>query len=137
MGFNSFNKLKEMKDAVKDAGTEKTVQLLSDLNLVLAMLPDAGYDVAEVEVELGLAPRITIGLKVGGTVNEARLKSIQEKANNAMLSAIVSSLMQASKMQDAVNLETLVLKDVKVEMTASPTVSLQWKQKAGAKTAVA
>ena len=137
MGFDSFNKLKQVKEAIADVGTEKTVQLLSDLNLVLGLLPDAGYEVGEVEVELGLAPRVTISLKLGCAVNEARLKSIQEKMDNAMLSAILASLVQASKLQDAVNVETLALKDVKVVMTATPTVALKWKQKVEVKSAAA
>ncbi len=40
-------------------------------------------------------------------------------------------------MQNAVSLETLVLQDVQVEMTANAKVSLHWKQKAEAKTAAA
>jgi len=137
MGFDSLNKLKQMKEAVADAGTEKTVQLLSDLNLVLGLLPDAGFEIGEVEVELGLAPKVTISLKLGRAINEARLKSIQEKMDNAMLSAVLSALIQASKLQDAVNVETLALKDIQVVMTAAPTVSLQWKQKLETKTAAA
>lgn len=137
MGFDSLNKLKHMKEAIADAGTEKTVQLLSDLNLVLGLLPDAGFEIGEVEVELGLVPKVTISLKLRGAVNEARLKSLQEKMDNAMLSAVLSSLIQASKLQDAVSVETLALKDVKVVMTAAPTVALQWKQKVETKTAAA
>jgi hypothetical protein len=132
-----MNKLKVGKDMVADLATQKTVQLLSDLNLVLGMLPDAGYEVGEMEVELGLTPKVTISLKLGRAPNEARLKTILEKVDNAMLGAIVTSLMQASKLQDAVSVETLELKDVKVVLTATPNVALQWKQKVGAGQAAA
>jgi hypothetical protein len=127
-----LSKVKIGKDAVADLATQKTIQLLSDLNLVLGMLPDAGYEVGEMEVELGIAPKVTVSLKLGRAPNEARLKSILEKMNNTMLSAIVSALIQASKLQDAVSVETLELKDVKVILTAVPNVSLQWKQKVAA-----
>jgi hypothetical protein len=137
MGFDSLNKLKQVKESIADAGTQKTVQLLSDLNLVLGMLPDAGFEIGEVEVELGFAPKVTISLKLGRAVNQARLESLQENIDNAMLSAILTSLIQASKLQDAVSVETLALKDVKVVMTPAPTVALQWKPRAEAKTAAA
>ena len=127
-----LSKVKIGKDAVADMATQKTIQLLSDLNLVLGMLPDAGYEVGEMEVELGIAPKVTVSLKLGRAPNEARLKSILEKMNNAMLSAIVTALIQASKLQDAVSVETLELKDVQVILTAVPNVSLQWKQKVAA-----
>ena len=137
MGLDAWKKVDELKGKLGDIGTEKTVQLMSDMNLVLGLLPDAGYEVGAVEMELGFAPKVTISLKVGGAVNEARLKSLQEKTDNAMLSGIVAGLIQASKMQNAVSLQTLTLLDVQVVMTAVPTVSLHWKQKAVAKTAVA
>jgi len=136
MAFDALNKLKAAKEAVEDLGTQKTVQLLSDLNLVLSLLPDAGYEVDEMEVELGLTPKVTLSLKVGRG-NEARLRSIQEKVDNSVLSAIVSSLIEAGKLQDAVRVDTLEMKDVTVVLTAAPTVSLQWKQKAPAKSQAA
>jgi len=127
-----LNKLNVGKGAVADLATQKTVQLLSDLNLVLGMLPDAGYEVGDMEVELGITPKVTVGLKLGRAPNEARLKAMQEKMDNAMLSAIVTALIQASKLQDAVSVETLELKEVKVVLTAVPSVSMQWKQKVAA-----
>ncbi len=137
MDFNAFNRVKDLKNAVAEAGTEKTVQLMSDMNLVLALLPDAGFEVGGVQMELGFAPKVTISLKLDGAVNEARLKSVQEKTENAMLSGIFASLIQASRMKDVVNLETLILQEVEVVMTAAPTVSLHWRQKAGMKIAAA
>ncbi|HET9304740.1 MAG TPA: hypothetical protein VFO46_01820 [Candidatus Sulfotelmatobacter sp.] len=137
MGFDALNKVKQATNAIADLGTQKTVQLLSDLNLILNLLPDAGYEVGEMEVELGVTPKVTLDLKLGRAVNEARLKTILERVDNAMLAAIISSLIQASKLQDAVSVETLELKDVKVVMTAAPNVALQWKQKVLANAKVA
>ena len=129
MAFDALNKMKTLTNTASDLATQKTVQLLSDLNLVLGLLPDAGYEVGEMEVELGIAPKVTIALKLGQAANEARLKTILDKVDNAMLAAIITSLIQAGKLQDAVSVETLELKDVKVVLTATPNVSLQWKQK--------
>jgi len=129
MAFDALNKMKSLTNTASDLATQKTVQLLSDLNLVLGLLPDTGYEVGEMEVELGIAPKVTIALKLGQAANEARLKTILDKVDNAMLAAIITSLIQAGKLQDAVSVETLELKDVKVVLTATPNVSLQWKQK--------
>jgi hypothetical protein len=129
MAFDALNKMKNLTNAASDLATQKTVQLLTDLNLVLGLLPDAGYEVGEMEVELGITPKVTIALKLGRAANEARLKTILDKVDNAVLAGIITSLMQASKLQDAVSVETLELKDVKVELTTTPNVSLQWKQK--------
>jgi len=131
MAFD-LNKLKAGKDLIADVATQKTVQLLSDLNLILGLLPDAGYEVGEMEVELGIAPKITVGLKLGGAANEARLKAILDKVDNAALATIIKSLIEASKLQEAVSVDTLELKDVKVVLTPVPSVSMQWKQKVAA-----
>jgi hypothetical protein len=132
-----MNKLKVGKDMVADLATQKTIQLLSDLNLVLGMLPDTGYEVGEMEVELGLTPKVILGLKLGRAPNEARLKMILETVDNALLAEIVKALMQASKLQGAVSVETLELKDVKVVLSTPPHVALQWKQKVTAGQAAA
>jgi len=137
MAFDALNKLKAAKEAMSDLGTEKTVQLMSDLNLILGLLPDAGYEIGELEIELGVTPKVTIDLKLGRAINEARLNAIKEKVDNPMLAAIITSLIQASKLQNTVSVETLELKDVKIAVTAVPNVALQWKQKIPAKTAAA
>src|SRR5271169_2936752 len=74
MAFDALNKMKSLTNTASDLATQKTVQLLSDLNLVLGLLPDAGYEVGEMEVALGLTPKVTIALKLGRAANEARLK---------------------------------------------------------------
>jgi len=137
MAFDALNKLKAAKEAMSDLGTEKTVQLMSDLNLILGLLPDAGYEIGELEIELGVTPKVTIDLKLGRAIDEARLNAIKEKVDNPMLAAIITSLIQASKLQNTVSVETLELKDVKIAVTAVPNVALQWKQKVPAKTAAA
>ena len=143
MDLSSFNKVKDVKDlkdlrtAVAQAGTETTLQLMSDMNLVLGSLPDAGFEVSAVQVDMGLAPRVTISVKLGAAVNEARMKSLQEKTNNAMLTGILKGLVQANAMRDAVSLETLALEDIEVEMTMPPKVSMHWRQRVRTKTAAA
>jgi hypothetical protein len=137
MAFDALNKLKAAKDAAADLGIQKTVQLLSDLNLVLGLLPDAGYEIGGMEIELGITPKVTLSLKLGAATNETRLTAILDKVDNTMLSAIITSLIQASKLQAAVSVETLELKDVKVVLTASPNVVLQWKQKVATRTIAA
>ena len=132
-----LNKVNEAKEAAQDLATQKTLQLMSDMNLILGLLPDAGYDVGNMDIELGLTPKVTIGLKLGRGANEAKLKSILDKMDNTMLAAIVASLIQAGRLQQAVSVETLELKDVEVTLTGTPVVALKWKQKEPAKTAAA
>ena len=97
MGFDAFAKLKEAKSAIQDAGAQRAVELLADINTVLQVLPDAGYEVCELEVELAVTPKMTMNLRIGRAVNEDKLKDIlAANQNNKMLAAVLSALMQAS-----------------------------------------
>jgi len=133
-----FNPLSRIKDKVADVSTQKALDLMSDVNVILAALPDAGFQIGELEVELGVSPKITVDVKIGQTISEDKLKAVlQANPNNVLLSVTLNALLQASKLQKTVSVETLELKDVKIAMTATPTVALQWKEKAIAKTVAA
>jgi len=133
-----FNPLSRIKDKVTDVSTQKALELMSDVNVILAALPDAGFQIGELEVELGVTPKITVDVKIGQSISEEKLKAVlQANPSNVLLSVTLNALLQASKLQKTVSVETLELKDVKIAMTATPTVALQWKEKAIAKTVAA
>jgi len=133
-----FNPLSKIKDKVADVSTQKAVELMSDVNVILAALPHAGFQIGELEVELGVTPKITVDVKIGQTISEDILTAVLlANPNNVLLSITLNALLQASKLQKTVSVETLELKDVKIAMTTTPTVALQWKEKAIAKTVAA
>jgi len=133
-----FNPLSKIKDKVADVSTQKAVELMSDVNVILAALPHAGFQIGELEVELGVTPKITVDVKIGQTISEDKLNAVlRANPNNVLLSITLNALLQASKLQKTVSVETLELKDVKIAMTTTPTVALQWKEKAIAKTVAA
>jgi hypothetical protein len=45
---------------------------------------------------------------------------------------VLGTLIQANKLRDMVNLDTIELKDAKIVLRASPSISLHWKEKATA-----
>jgi len=133
-----FNPLSKIKEKVSDVSTQKTLELMSDLNVILAALPDAGFQIGELEVEMGVTPKVTVDVKIGQSIHQDKLKAVlQANPNNALLSLTLNALLEASKLQRAVSVETLELKDVKIALTTSPTVALQWKEKVIAKPAAA
>jgi hypothetical protein len=132
--------LGSIRKNVSDGMTEKAVKLMSDVNVILAALPDAGFQIGELEVELGITPKVTVDVRIGQAIREDKLNAVlQANPNNVLLSATLNALLQASKLQEAVSVETIELKDVKIAMAmaATPTVALQWQEKAIAKPAAA
>ena len=131
MNFESLTKTVSTK--VAEVGAQKATETLDQANLLLKLLQDAGYQVGEVDVELGVPPAISVTLKTGAMLSDSKLDSIYEanKGNDA-LALVLGGLIQANKLRDKVKLETIELKDTKIVLRATPSISLHWKEKAAA-----
>ncbi len=130
MALDVLGKLKEAKDSLAGLGLEKTQEVLGEINLLLTLLKDAGYEVNQLEIEVGVPPKVTINLMTGSGVSDEKLNAIfRENQDKKVLAAIVASLLQANKLRGSVEVETLELKDVKIVLTASPSITMQWKEK--------
>ena len=129
MNFESLAKTVGSK--VADVGAQKAAETLDQANLLLKLLQDAGYQVGEVDVELSVPPAISVTLKTGPMLSDAKLDSIYEanKGNDA-LALVLNGLIQANKLRDKVKLETIELKDTKIVLKTTPSISLHWKEKA-------
>lgn len=134
MNFESLAKTVSSK--VADVGAQKASETLDQANLLLKLLQDAGYQVGEVDVELGVPPAISVTLKTGPMLTDAKLDSIFEaNQGNDALALVLGGLIQANKLRDKVKLETIELKDTKIVLKATPSISLHWKEKAAASAA--
>lgn len=136
MNLESLTKTVSTKLA--ELGAQKATETLEQANLLLKLLQDAGYQVGEVDVELGVPPAISVTLKTGPMLSDAKLDSIYEanKGNDA-LALVLGGLIQANKLRDKVKLKTIELKETKIVLQATPSISLHWKEKAAADAASA
>jgi hypothetical protein len=131
MNFESLAKTVSSK--VADLGAQKAAETLDQASLLLKLLQDAGYQVGDVEVDVGVPPAISITLKTGPMMSDAKLDSIYEaNKGNDVLALVLGGLMQANKLRDKVKLETIELKDTKIVLKATPSISLHWKEKSAA-----
>jgi hypothetical protein len=134
MNFESLAKTVSSK--VADLGAQKATETLEQANLLLKLLQDAGYQVGEVDVELSVPPAISITLKTGPMLSDGKLDSIYEaNKGNDVLALVLGGLIQANKLRDKVILETIELKDTKIVLKATPSISLHWKEKSAASAA--
>jgi hypothetical protein len=133
-----LNPLKKIKEAVNDATTQKTLELMNNVNTILAALPDAGYEIERVELELGITPQFVANLKIHPNIREEKLREvIQGNPNNLVVSTAINALLQAGKMRDVISVSNLILQEVTLSVATTPTVKLQWKEKAAAREAAA
>jgi hypothetical protein len=134
MNFESLAKTVSSK--VADLGAQKATETLEQANLLLKLLQDAGYQVGEVDVELGVPPAISVTLKTGPMLSDSKLDSIYDaNKGNEALALVLGGLIQANKLRDKVKLDTIELKDTKIVLKATPSISLHWKEKSAASAA--
>lgn len=127
----NIGSLKEMGGAVLDKVQQKANETMNDANKLLALLQEAGYQIEEFEVAVKAIPKITISVKVTTAASDSKLDAII-KANkeNDVIVMVLTALGQANKLREKVTLNTIELKGAKVEIEGTPSVSLQWKEKA-------
>ena len=138
MAFDPMAKFKELKSTVADVGIQKGQEVLGEVNLLLKQLQDAGYEVSEMEAQLSVPPEITIHVKTGPMVSDSKLLAAsQANQNNDVVGLILGSLVQANKLRDSVNVDTIELKGARIVLKASPSITLEWKEKEKGKEASA
>src|SRR5215831_8119790 len=123
----NFGALKEVGSAVLDKVQQKANETMQDANKLLGLLQEAGYQIEEFEVEVKAIPRLTIGVKTTTAANDGKLDAII-KENNAIV-MVLTALEQANKFRSKVDLKTIELKGLKIEIEGTPSVKLQWKEK--------
>ena len=138
MNFNPMDKLQKVKDMALEAGAKQGAEAMNQANHLLTLLQDAGYQVGELTVDLGVPPTITVDLKAGPLMSDGKLDAIyQANKDNDVLGMILGALIQANKVRDMVKLETIELKGAKLVLKTPPSISLHWKEKTAAAAAAA
>jgi hypothetical protein len=133
MNFNPMDKLREAKEMALDVGAKHGAEVMKQANQLLTLLQDAGYQVGELNVDLGVPPTVTVELKAGPLVNYSKLDAIYlAHKDNEVLAMILGALIQANKLRDMVKLETIELKGARLVLKTPPSISLHWKEKMAA-----
>ena len=136
--MNLGSMIKDVGGKIADQVAQKAAETMNDANRLLALLQDAGYQISDFEVELKAPPKITITLKAGATVGDSKLDAImQANKDNDVIVVVLGALAQANKLRGKVSLDTIELKGAKIVLEATPSVSLQWKEKTAASAASA
>src|SRR5258708_40301826 len=130
MNFNPMEKLQKAKETALSFGAQQATETMNQANHLLTLLQDAGYQVGELTIDLGVPPTITIDLKPGPLTSDGKLDGIfQANKDNDVLALVLGSLMQANKIRDKIKLETIELKGTKIVLKTPPSISLHWKEK--------
>jgi len=127
---NPASALTDVAGAMANVGMEKAQEVLAEINLLLQLLQQAGYGITSLDFELSLPPKVTIKLKTGPAVKEEKLAAIvRDHGDKKVVTTIVGALIQANRLRSSVTVETLEMGGVEIELTTTPNITLQWKDK--------
>ena len=103
----------------------KTAQRFND---ALPYIQRAGYEVTQVEVGLGLSPKIVPRLKMRELLGEEEQAALLEEVRDQKLvSTIISTLFKASAARSKLKFKSFHFTEIELELSILPSVILKFK----------
>jgi hypothetical protein len=112
---------------LRDAGASKIRDTLDDFNATLPTLREAGYTLKEVDISIGIPPKIVASFHAADTANEeGAARVIEEHKDQKLTVFLLRSLMRASKLQSSVHIADMKPHAISVEMGLTPGVTVKF-----------
>ena len=122
-----LTKLKDGAKSLKGSVNDKLKEVMDEINDIMPIIKEVGYSVNEVEVELGVLPKIIPHFRKIEDMSEEEMNIVIEKYKDRKLTyLIVSSLAKAASMQKSIQLSSLKFTEVEIEAGAVPSVKLKF-----------
>ena len=110
-------------------GAEKVKGVVNDFIAITPLIEKAGYQIVELEIELGLIPKLIPHFKkikdVGDAEKELVLDELRDKR---LMSMLVSALFKSDNFQANLNLNNYRYTGIEVEIAALPAVRLKYQK---------
>ena len=124
------DKFQDSVDALKElhaAGTEKVSDFANDILGLSPLIEEAGFNMKDLNVDIGLPPSISIGFEKEKNIDPAAVdKLMEEHKDKKMLRVILQALMKADAMQKSMNLSHYKFAGVHVKLGIPPDVILKF-----------
>lgn len=115
---------------IKSASIEKiTTSIMTDLNQAMPLIEKAGYKMSSVEAELSLPPEITTEFELEKIVeHETQLKLLKALENNNIGKLVLTSLMQAFKLNKNISIKDMPMKSIGIVISLPPFVKIKYEK---------
>jgi len=123
--------VKEKVENTKDSlgNLSKVVEeMINNLNEALPILKEYGFGLIELEIELGVPPKLVTHFDMSNEdfTEELRDKILDEMQNNKIASLIVKSLYNAYNLQKKIKIKDLKFAEIEIEASLPPSVKLKF-----------
>ncbi|OIO74800.1 MAG: hypothetical protein AUJ57_01420 [Zetaproteobacteria bacterium CG1_02_53_45] len=110
-----------------------TESLMRDFNAALPHLKTAGYTLTEMEVEVGIPPKLIPHFYHDPDVKLNLEKSLKGLGNNRLGAALIMALAEAGSLQKQIEVADMQFNHIEVELGLIPALRLQYKNDTGIK----
>ncbi|WP_262691256.1 hypothetical protein [Kordiimonas aestuarii] len=113
---------------IKDFSGDTLTKTAQRFNEALPYIERAGYEVTEIEVGLGLSPKIVPHLRLRELISdEAQTALLAETRDKKLINTILGSLFRASSTRKKLKFNRFHFTDLELELSILPTVVLKFK----------
>lgn len=115
-------------DGLKEFSGDTLSKTAARFNEALPYIERAGYDVTEIEVGLGLSPKVVPHLRLRETiVADEQAALIEETREKKLVNTILTSLFKASTARERLKFKKFHFEDIELELSILPSVVLKFK----------
>lgn len=112
---------------LRGLGADTLTGTADKFNQALPYIERAGYDVTEIQVGIGLSPRLIADLRIRELISdEARAELLEEVAERKLISTILSSLFRAADAREKLQFKQFQFASLELELSIMPVVSLRF-----------
>ena len=122
-----FDKIKDSGGKLsnlKDTGVEKVKSTLKDFENALPIIKKAGYNLNELNVGVGLPPSIIASFSIKNVSEKEYDAALNEIDSNKVGKAVLNALNSASKMKEKLEIKSMTMNEIHVEIGLIPKVNL-------------
>ena len=126
---NIVEKLSSVLDESQDIASEKIFGLIEDFNQSLPILSKAGYELEELELELGIPPKLIPHFKYEEAQESDAKLALNELQGNGLGTNLMKALLKAGQFQRKIKLKDMQFSHVEIELSVIPAVRLSYRAK--------
>ena len=127
-GENASSAYAATVEGLKEFSGDTLGKTAGRFNEALPYIERAGYEVTEIEVGLGLSPKVVPHLRLKELISEEeQVALLEETKEKKLVNTVLASLFRASAARRKLNFNKFHFSDIELELSILPTVVLKFK----------
>ena len=115
------------QDSFSTAGKDRVRAVIDDFLAITPLIEQAGYKITNLDIELGLLPKLIPHFRKIGDIDEAQKQQIlSQVGDKKLMKLLISALFKADSFQNSLNMKNYDFKGIEVEIAPLPAVRLNY-----------